>query len=207
MPARGEPPWRCSSPATAGRSVCGAAVAAISRIVRRRAKTNATCPAARFPDNLAVEPDLTACLDGIDDVLISVPSHGLRETLERIKPLLKPSVRICWATKGFELATGKLPHQVAADVLGDDVPMARSFRPDVRQGGRRWPAHRNDHRRIGRGIRGRFGARLVRQKLPSLHLGRYDRGRGRWRHQKRARNCRRYVGRAWLRCEYAHRTH
>jgi glycerol-3-phosphate dehydrogenase (NAD(P)+) len=31
---------------------------------------------------------------------------------------------VCWATKGFELHTGKLPHQVVAEVLGTDRPMA-----------------------------------------------------------------------------------
>jgi len=53
-----------------------------------------------------------------------VPSHGLRETLKKIKPMLEDDVRICWATKGFELSTGELPHQVAEDVLGNERPMA-----------------------------------------------------------------------------------
>jgi glycerol-3-phosphate dehydrogenase (NAD(P)+) len=81
-------------------------------------------PEAPFPANLQVEPDLQACLDGVRDVLVSVPSHGLRETLLRIRPLLESEARICWATKGFELSSGKLPHQVAAEILGDDRPMA-----------------------------------------------------------------------------------
>ena len=58
------------------------------------------------------------------DILISVPSHGLRETLFVIKPYLAANSRVCWATKGFELHSGKLPHQVAADVLGAERPMA-----------------------------------------------------------------------------------
>jgi glycerol-3-phosphate dehydrogenase (NAD(P)+) len=53
-----------------------------------------------------------------------VPSHGLRDTLAQIKPMLTPESRICWATKGFELSTGKLPHQVAAEVLGPEFPVA-----------------------------------------------------------------------------------
>jgi glycerol-3-phosphate dehydrogenase (NAD(P)+) len=53
-----------------------------------------------------------------------VPSHGLRDTLNRIKPLLQGNERISWATKGFELSTGRLPHQVAAEVLGSEMPMA-----------------------------------------------------------------------------------
>jgi glycerol-3-phosphate dehydrogenase (NAD(P)+) len=31
---------------------------------------------------------------------------------------------VAWATKGFELSTGKLPHEVAAEVLGASVPTA-----------------------------------------------------------------------------------
>jgi glycerol-3-phosphate dehydrogenase (NAD(P)+) len=81
-------------------------------------------PGVAFPPNLVAEPDLEKCLDGARDVLVVVPSHGLRATLQKIRPLLEPDSRICWATKGFELHTGKLPHQVAAEVLGSDRPMA-----------------------------------------------------------------------------------
>jgi len=81
-------------------------------------------PGVRFPPNLVAEPDLGKCLDGARDVLVVVPSHGLRTTLEAIRPLLRPDSRVCWATKGFELHTGKLPHEVAAEVLGSDRPMA-----------------------------------------------------------------------------------
>jgi len=81
-------------------------------------------PGVSFPPNLTANPDLGACLDGVRDVLIVVPSHGLRDTLTKIKPLLSPDSRVCWATKGFELHSGKLPHQVAAEVLGPERSMA-----------------------------------------------------------------------------------
>ncbi len=81
-------------------------------------------PGAAFPDNLNAHAELAECLAGVRDVLIVVPSHGLRETLEKVKPFLTDSARVCWATKGFELHTGKLPHEVAAEVLGPDCPVA-----------------------------------------------------------------------------------
>ncbi len=81
-------------------------------------------PGAAFPDNLDVVADLSDCLDGVRDVLVSVPSHGLRETLQAIKPTLADDTRICWATKGFELHTGKLPHEVVSETLGDAIPQA-----------------------------------------------------------------------------------
>jgi glycerol-3-phosphate dehydrogenase (NAD(P)+) len=81
-------------------------------------------PGANFPANLVAYPDLEECLDGARDILVVVPSHGLRDTLATIRPMLGPGSRVCWATKGFELHSGKLPHQVAAEVLGSDRPMA-----------------------------------------------------------------------------------
>lgn len=81
-------------------------------------------PGVPFPDNLVATSDLAECLQGAGDILISVPSHGLRETLIRLEPLLGDDERICWATKGFELSTGRLPHQVAQEVLGDQRKMA-----------------------------------------------------------------------------------
>ena len=81
-------------------------------------------PDVGFPENLHPELDLHTCLSNVQDILIVVPSHGLRETLKTIQPMLAPDIRICWATKGFELSTGELPHQVAEDILGPDRPMA-----------------------------------------------------------------------------------
>ena len=81
-------------------------------------------PGAAFPDTLSVAPTLDAALDGARDLLVAVPSHALRATLTELRPRLRPDLRLAWATKGFELDTGLLPHQVARQVLGSDVPIA-----------------------------------------------------------------------------------
>ena len=81
-------------------------------------------PDTRLPENVYPETDLAKCLRGANNVLVSVPSHGLRETLSKIAPLLDEDARVCWATKGFELSTGQLPHQVAKDILGAKQPVA-----------------------------------------------------------------------------------
>jgi glycerol-3-phosphate dehydrogenase (NAD(P)+) len=75
-------------------------------------------PGAAFPDKLTVEPDLAAALARCDDVLIAVPSHSFRAVLRDIGPHLRKTTRVAWATKGFEQATGKLPFEVASEVLG-----------------------------------------------------------------------------------------
>jgi glycerol-3-phosphate dehydrogenase (NAD(P)+) len=82
-------------------------------------------PDAHFPDALSVEADLAAALRRAHDIVVAVPSHALRGTLQEIaQHPHAPQLRVAWATKGFELTTGLLPHQVAEQVLGSDVPMA-----------------------------------------------------------------------------------
>ena len=81
-------------------------------------------PEAAFPEGLEPAVDLESCVGEARTVLVAVPSHALRETLQYLRPLLTDEARVCWATKGFELHTGKLPHQVAAEVLGSTRPMA-----------------------------------------------------------------------------------
>ena len=76
-------------------------------------------PDAAFPPALAVCGELASALDGVRDALIAVPSHAFRATLEQVADYLKPETRIAWATKGFEISSGLLPHQVAGEILGD----------------------------------------------------------------------------------------
>ncbi len=75
-------------------------------------------PDAPFPPGLEVAAELHAALAGADDVLVAVPSHAFRELLASIRELLTPSQRLCWATKGFEISSGRLPDEVAREVLG-----------------------------------------------------------------------------------------
>ncbi len=77
-----------------------------------------------FPRSLSVEPDLPAALAGARDVLVVVPSHAFRAVLGEIAPLLTPDMRLAWATKGLELDTGRLPHQIAREVLGSQRAVA-----------------------------------------------------------------------------------
>ena len=51
-------------------------------------------PDVPFPPNLKVYPDLSECLAGVRDILVAVPSHGLRDTLTKIKPMLRET-RAC----------------------------------------------------------------------------------------------------------------
>lgn len=81
-------------------------------------------PGAKFPEEIEVHDDLAGAVKTAVAIIIAVPSHSLRSMLTRLKPLLARGARLAWATKGFELDTGKLPHQVAYEVLGDRYPVA-----------------------------------------------------------------------------------
>jgi glycerol-3-phosphate dehydrogenase (NAD(P)+) len=81
-------------------------------------------PSAPFPDSLAVEASLPAALAAARDVLVVVPSPAFRGVLGALAPHLEPAMHVAWATKGFELASGLLPHQVAAEVLGPERRVA-----------------------------------------------------------------------------------
>lgn len=80
-------------------------------------------PDAPFPELLTVVDTLEAALEGVDDVLVAVPSHALRSLLKQLAGKLPAHCRLASATKGFELETGLLPHQVAREELG----AARAF--------------------------------------------------------------------------------
>jgi len=57
-------------------------------------------------------------------LLIAVPSHAFRGLLTRILALLGRDTKLAWATKGFELPSGLLPHQIARQVLEPDRSVA-----------------------------------------------------------------------------------
>jgi len=81
-------------------------------------------PDIPLPASLQTSSDLAACVEGARDILVAVPSHAFRAVLDDMQPLLQADARLIWATKGLESGSGKLLHEVAADVLGDTIPTA-----------------------------------------------------------------------------------
>ena len=90
--------------------------------IRKEHTNSKYLPGITFPNNLQVETQLSNCIQGIEDILIVVPTAGVRHTLEQIKPLVKNKCpRIAIASKGLEQKSLKLLHKVVHEVLGDDV--------------------------------------------------------------------------------------
>ena len=94
-------------------------------------------PDIPLPDNLQLSCDLTAALADAELLILAVPVSGLRETLQHLAASPKSFGVICLC-KGFEADTGKLPHQVAAEVLPASFPRGvlsgPSFAQEVARG-------------------------------------------------------------------------
>src|SRR5258707_10169783 len=94
-------------------------------------------PEVSIPGSVAVTGDLPSAIAECDAALIATPSSELREVLGRVRAsrFEQPAI---WACKGFEQASGKLPHQVAAEVLGERAACGAlsgpSFALEVAQG-------------------------------------------------------------------------
>ena len=78
-------------------------------------------PGVRIPDGVLVGPESGAEFAKQDMLLVATPTAALRAVLEKIRAS-KFAGPVVWACKGFEQASGKLSHQVAAEVLGARAP-------------------------------------------------------------------------------------
>src|ERR1044071_6982698 len=85
-----------------------------------------------IPAAVAVTGDLAEATSGISLALVATPVAGLREMLQKVKPPL------VWLCKGFEQGSGALPHQIAAEVLGEKARFGAlsgpSFAEEVARG-------------------------------------------------------------------------
>ena len=94
----------------------------------------ADCP---FPDGLTLRGDYATAVANAELLVIAAPLSGLRDSLMQLRDsgLQTPFL---WVCKGLEAQTGLLPHQVVAQVLGDQVTCGvltgPSFAQELAQG-------------------------------------------------------------------------
>jgi glycerol-3-phosphate dehydrogenase (NAD(P)+) len=75
-------------------------------------------PGTPFPQSLQVQGSLAHALADTRLVLVAVPSHGFRATVEAAAAHLPGQTGLIWATKGLEPGTGRFLHEVLAELLG-----------------------------------------------------------------------------------------
>ncbi|WP_218813737.1 NAD(P)H-dependent glycerol-3-phosphate dehydrogenase [Rickettsiella endosymbiont of Dermanyssus gallinae] len=94
-------------------------------------------PEQKLPPSIVFSHDYETVLADVRDILIVVPSTAFRATLLAIKPLLKSTQRLLWATKGLDEDKHQLLHEVASEILGDmdmAVLSGPSFAKEVAMG-------------------------------------------------------------------------
>ena len=77
-------------------------------------------PGYKLPELVAVATDFAAAVATADLLIVATPIAGLRPTAEHLRDLACKTP-LLWVCKGFEAGSGKLPHQVVGEVLGEGI--------------------------------------------------------------------------------------
>lgn len=79
-------------------------------------------PDISFPADLHVYSDMARAIAGTSGLLVVVPSHAFRATLERVAPLYTgDQALLAWGTKGFDDKRAVLLSEVAAELMPNAV--------------------------------------------------------------------------------------
>lgn len=78
-------------------------------------------PNIGFPSALEVSTDLESVATNTELHLVVTPLAGLRSTVRALRSAA-PGKPLIWACKGLESGTGKLPHEIVSEEIGDDAP-------------------------------------------------------------------------------------
>lgn len=95
----------------------------IARLAKERENAQ-FLPHQSFPESLLPEASLEAALGKSDELLLVVPSHAFAEVLEAVARCATRPHRLSWATKGFELDSGRFLSDVARRHGQFECPLA-----------------------------------------------------------------------------------
>ena len=74
-------------------------------------------PGFRLAENIQAVDELSIAVVDVNFILIAIPSKGFRDLLQKLKPLISDQVAIFWASKGFEIESGNLLHEIIAQEM------------------------------------------------------------------------------------------
>jgi len=83
----------------------------------RQGENQAYLPGIKLDSKIAPVASVKDCLQDAQLVLIVIPSKAFRGFLKLLKPALQADISIFWASKGFEIETGKLMHELVTEEL------------------------------------------------------------------------------------------
>jgi len=100
-------------------------------------ENTAYLPGIALDEHITPTTSIESCLQDADIVLIAIPSKSFRSFLNLLKPFIEPAISIFWASKGFEIESGKLLHELVAEELPHHnygVISGPTFASEVAQG-------------------------------------------------------------------------
>lgn len=97
----------------------------LARTIREQRRNPVYLDGIEVPPGIRVGTELDEILDGADIVITAVPSHVFRGVWRRMRPHVRPSMKLVTATKGIETGSLMRMSEVIADVVGD------AFTPSV----------------------------------------------------------------------------
>jgi glycerol-3-phosphate dehydrogenase (NAD(P)+) len=87
-------------------------------------------PGAALPESLRATPDLTHAAGSCDLLVVGVPTHGFREAVRQVRPVLRPWIPVVSLAKGLEqgslmrmteVAKQELPGHPVAALTGPNI--------------------------------------------------------------------------------------
>lgn len=75
-------------------------------------------PGIELPSNIHPISSLQQAVRDVHFILLVIPSKAYRGFLKQLKPLISSSTRVFWASKGFEIESGKFLHELVIEELG-----------------------------------------------------------------------------------------
>ena len=91
--------------------------------IARHGSNEKYLPGQRFPGALAVEPVLSRAVGAAGACLVAVPSHAFAELVAVLAAMPASRAGLLWATKGLDPSSGRLLHEVAAELLPSGAPL------------------------------------------------------------------------------------
>src|SRR5690606_22966756 len=88
-------------------------------------------PGVHLHDGIEVTASLESALAGADLLVVVVPSHVVRKTLQNARSYLDPRTRIVCASKGVEQGSLALMGDVICQALTDDAEQARALKKKI----------------------------------------------------------------------------
>jgi glycerol-3-phosphate dehydrogenase (NAD(P)+) len=132
-------------------------------------------PGQVFPVALKVTATLSEAIEGCQDILVALPSAGFRDVLLALQPLIKPTTRIMWVTKGLDQQTGELLHDIAKHILGSSRAYAilsgPSFAREVAAGLPTAVVIASENPEFAQALSDRFNSQLLRIYVSSDIIG------------------------------------